>query len=522
MKRTSILVALLALSLSCRPQGAEVNNPTPDQNENTNTNTDTNEANQNATATPQEEVVALVFPKEEFRKNQPAAGEPRDFKTPSLEQFKLKNGIEVYLLERHLYPTVSMQLVFEGGSINDPANKTGLAGVCMGLLSQGTETLDKVAFEEALADLASSIGSFAGNDQQYVTMSTLKKNLDPTLDLWVDTLMRPGMRQEDFDRDIKRTLTSIEQAKSSPGAIASRLFSSILYGEKHPFGRIRTKESISAITLNDCKQYVSTYLKPQGAKLYVLGDITRAEVEEKIGGKLAAFKGKPKASAKPGKLSPRKGKIFFVDVPGAAQSVVLMTHEGPKRKAPDYFATTLMSSVLGGGFSSRINMNLREQHGYAYGAFGGFFYDRNAGAFFVQASVRSDVTKESIQEIFKELKKMREEGATEAELLREVEGEILSLPSQWSTGNQTLGTFRNLLYYGLPLNYYDGYVDGLQKVTLEDIKKAAKSYVRPDDLKILVVGDGASVLPKLEELLASGEIGKGDIVKLDSDGNVVK
>jgi zinc protease len=464
----------------------------------------------------------MFFPEDEYRKVQPAAQSPRDFKAPSIEQFKLANGLEVYLIERHQLPIVSAQLTFEGGSRNDPEKKVGLANLCMSTMGEGTATLDKVAFEEALADLASSVNTFAAGDQQSISFNSLSKNVDATLDIWADVLLKPGLRQADFDRLQKQLVVGIERQKKDPQSIARRLLNSIVYGTAHPSGRIETEAGYKAITLKDCQTYIKDYIKPTGTKLYVLGDITKAQLEEKFGKKLETFKGKPKAAAKLVAPKPRDGRIFFVHVPKAEQSSVYLVSFGPKRQDPDFFANSMMASILGGGFSSRINMNIREKNGFAYGASGGFSYDRDNGVFFASGSIRTDVTKQAIIEIINEVNGMRDAEVTDEELNREKNGTILSLPTRWSTGFRILGTIQGLVYFKLPLNYYDSFVAGVQKVTKADVLASAKKNVDVSKLQVLVVGDKEKVLPGLEELMKEKKLGEGKLVILDADGVVQK
>jgi zinc protease len=384
-------------------------------------------------------------------------------------------------------------------------------------MSDGTTKLDKIAFEEALADIASNVNSDAGADRHEVSMSALSKNLEATLDLWADSLLRPGMRQDEFDRSIKRRIAGLTQLKGSPAGVAGRLAGSVVYGPQHLHGRFATEQSYRALGLDDCKKFVAEHIKPQGSNLFVVGDISRAELTAKLAARLAGWTGKPKLAARPGKPQPRKGKLFFVDVPKAAQSVVQILALGPPRKAPDFQPTSIMSGILGGGFTSRINMNIREKHGYAYGASGGFAYTREGSTFRASGSVRTNVTKESIQEMLKEIRGLASGEPTDDEVVREKDGRILALPARFATGGQTLGAFRELVYFDLPLDYWDSYVARVKAVDKAAVKKAAVKHLHPRDLQILVVGDGKTVLPKLEELVASKEV-PGPIVVLDPDG----
>jgi predicted Zn-dependent peptidase len=416
----------------------------------------------------------------------------------------------------------------------------------MAMMSEGTEKLDKLAFSEALADVASSVGSYAGSDTQGVSMSTLSKHMDVTFGLFVDTLRTPGFRATDLERMIKRRLEGLKQAKGNPEAVAGRVSGPVLYGETHPFGRITTEASLQAITLDDCKAYHAAQLKPQGARLFVVGDLTAAQIRERFDGPaLAGWKGKAPALPKLKKPAKAQARIYFVHVPGAAQSQIALAHFGPLRNAPDFFATSLMASILGGGFTSRINMNLRENKGYTYGARGGFNYSRQFGTFTASASVRTDATYQSLLELLREVRSLErnEVPATDAEMERERAGATLGLPSRFATAAASLGMFRSLVYFGLPLDYWTSYSAKVEKVTPAQVKAAAKKHLKSDEAVYIVVGDGDATMivraadgkdvplevdgkkltlrEALAKLAADGTLGKGGLLTLDTDGKPI-
>lgn len=492
------------------------------------------------TAQPQQ----LQFPEEEFRATQPVAGPPRPFRLPVMKPFTLKNGVKVYLVEQHTLPIISVDLNFEGGSLIDPPGKEGLASVCMSMLTEGTEALDKIQFSEALGDIASSVGSYAGDDTHGVTFNTLSKHLDATFTLFSDSLQKPGFRQSDFDRMISRRIEGVKQSKGNPASVAARVSGAVLYGLAHPFGAVNTEESLKAIKLDDCKALAKKWLQPGGAKLFVVGDLTEQQVRDYFDGpRLASWKGKlPPAPTLAAPKAP-KGRIFFVNVPNAAQSQVSMMHFGPKRTAPDYFANSMMAAVFGGGFSSRINMNLREDKGYSYGARGGFSYSKQYGTFAANASVRTDSTYQTLLEIDREVKDLvkAKRPVLAEELEREKQGAILGLPGRFSTGQSALGQYRGLVYFGLPMDYYNTFVDKVGKVTEAQVKASAQKQLKPASAVYVVVGDGnAKVIVRnpdtkkdepykkdgkeltlreaLVDLAARGDVGAGGFVELDADG----
>lgn len=503
------------------------------------------------TATPQD----LQFPNEDFRASQPPPGDVRPFKFPKVKPFALKSGVQVYLVEQHNLPIVSMQLEFDGGSLTDPKGKEGLAGVCMQLLTEGTEKLDKIQYSEALADIASSVSASASDDAVHLSMSTLSKHLDATFALFVDTLRTPGMREADFKRLIKRRVEGVKQARSTPANIPGRISDTILFGAAHPRGAVTTETSLQAITLDDCKHLATSYLKPQHAKLYVVGDQTEAEIRARFDGPLlAGWKGAgPKIAALPA-AKPMKGRIFFVNVPSAAQSQVWMMAMGPKRNAPDYFDTTIMAGVLGTSFSSRINMNLREDKGYTYGARGGFNYTKQDSELVMSAQVRSDASYQSLLEIAREVDELHggKTPASTDELEREKVGAVLALPGRFATAQAALGMYRSLIYFGLPLDYYDHYVDNVKKVSDKAVGAAAKKHLDTKDAVFLIVGDGDAKMIRhnpnaeknapastrdlpyekggkqvtlreaLVDLAKEGGVGAGGFVELDADGVPLK
>jgi zinc protease len=493
----------------------------------------------------------LEFPNEDFRAHQPAAAAPRPFRLPPVKPFALENGIKVYLVEQHNLPIVSMDLNFDGGSMTDPKGKDGLASVCMAMLTEGTEKLDKIQYSEALADVASAINAYATDDSQGVGLASLTKHLPATFALFADTLRTPGLRQSDLDRMLKRRIEAVKQARGNPTAIPNRVTGPILYGPSHPFGTVVTEASLGAITLDDCKKQLATWLQPKNARLFVVGDLTEQQLRDAFAGSpLAQWKGSaPKPPTLPApKMLP--GRIFFVHVPNAAQSTVMMLEYGPQRTAPDYFANTIMSSVFGGSFTSRLNMNLREDKGYSYGARGGLSYSKLYGTLTASAPVQADSTYQTLIEIVHELGDLAtaKKPITKDELEREKLNATLALPGRFATAQAALGQYRGLVYYGLPLDYFNSYVDRVNKVTEAEVKQSAAKHLRPAQAVILVVGDGDAKMivddpnqPKdkrrvpylkngtqvtlreaLVDLAAKGDVGPGGLVELDADGHVVR
>jgi zinc protease len=480
------------------------------------------------TAPPQAEATALlsdgsaiVWPDEEHRYTRPKPRPPAELQIPPIETFRIEPGIDVYLAPRPSLPTVTMWLSFPTGSVGDPKGRAGLTSTCVALLEEGTAALDKVEFAEREADLASNVWASAESESINVGMSSLVRTLEPTLDLMVEMLRKPGLRQADLDRIRSRRLAALAQTKAAPGSLARRLWDSVVYGPNHGHGRLTTPASYRAIKLAHCRRLVQS-LRPGNARLFVAGAITRDDIVRLLEPRLAGWTGTtPEAPQLPA-ATPRKGTIFFAHVAGAAQSQIYVGHPGPSRLAADYEASRLMASILGGSFSGRVNMNIREDKGFAYGARARFSYTKQLGTFVATTSVRSDATEASLRELAKEIQRIRSSPVADDELQRERQAELLSLPADFSTARKMLGTYASLVFYGLPLDYYDGFVQRIEAIDRAAVQDAAAKNLRATDFKVLVVGDGAVIRAGLEKIAADGIFGTEGVVQLDGDGNVVQ
>jgi predicted Zn-dependent peptidase len=464
-----------------------------------------------------EPVPNLTWPDEPFRATAPAPAPIAELKLPSVENFKLANGLDVYLVPQTKLPTVTMSFEFDMGGVDDPKAKTGMTSICMDLLDEGTKKYETAAFEEKQADHAVNVSSFGSGESSGINVRALKSELGPALDLMAEMLQEPGMRQTDLDRIKERRKASLLQSKASPGPIAGRLFGSLVWGENHPYGRIETEKTIDGVSLADCSKVIGK-LKPGGARLWVTGMITQDELKEALGSRLPTWKGKAPARAKIAAAKPRLGTVFFVHVKDAAQSSIYVGHPGPRRTDPDYEATDLMMEILGGSFSSRINMNLREDKGYTYGGRAGIGYRRAGGSFSASSSVRTDVTGPALREVIKEIVTMRAGDPTPEELRRVQEGALLALPAEFATPSDTLFAFQRLKFYDLPLDWYAGFQQRVRAVDTAAVRKAAEKHLRAQDFVVLVVGDASKVLPDLDAIATEKLFGKGGVVVLDADG----
>ncbi|MGH1346916.1 MAG: M16 family metallopeptidase [Nannocystales bacterium] len=462
---------------------------------------------------------AVVWPDEQFRYQQPQPQQPRELNVPPAQRFELDSGLDVVLVSRTDLPTVSMWMSFPTGSVSDPKGKRGRTSLCMSLMSQGTAKLDKIAFEEKQADLAVSVWANSGSERVSTGVSSLARTLEPALDLWIEMLRDPGMREDDLKRLVSARKASLAQNRAAPRNLARRLWPSVVMGPEHPYGRLTTERDYTSISRKDCQKFASG-LGLENATLFVAGAMTKQQVIDSVGSRLSDWKGATTVPDTPSAPAPRKAAVYFADVPGAKQSQLYVGHPGPMRTADDYEANRLNAAILGGSFSGRVNMNLREDKGFAYGARARFSYYKHAGVFAMTSSVRGDATADALGELLFELRRMRTEPVSTEELAREQDAAIASLPALFDTSRQLLSTYASLSFYGLPLDYYAGFVGRISDQGIADLRTAARNNLNDSQLSILVVGDGEAVLPSLQALADKESL--GPVVMLDPDGHVVK
>lgn len=462
------------------------------------------------------------FPDSPHRAHQPPLGPPAKLQLPPVERFALPNGLEVLLVTRTTLPTVQIALDFPGGSQLDLPGQEGVTSLCTALAGESTRKLERLAFREALADLAANVATWASRDAMGVSLTVLKRNLAPALELWTDVVRNPGMREIDLAQLLAQRKAAIVQSKGSVGGVASRLQPVVAWGLTHPYGRPTTEKSLEATTVPLCQALWSQRIAPKGARLFVVGDVTRQELTASLTPLLGDWKGQ---TPTPNPIAPslfHPHDLVIFDVPGSAQSAVQVMHPGPKRQDPEYPAISLMAAILGGGFASHINMNLREVHGWAYGARGGFDYQPHQSSWIAAASVRTDATGSALAEMLKEMMLMRDVSPTTAELERERDGKIAALPAKWATSDAILSSLRELEYYHLPLDDDARLPKKWRATQGKQVQSMAKKLLMPENSAVLVVGDLAKVLPQLQPLLNPGGILAGwKLVHVDADGHAV-
>ena len=442
----------------------------------------------------------------------PKAADTGEPPLPRAQSFKLGNGLNVFFVEQNSVPFVSASLVVRTGSDASPADKAGLANFAVSMLNQGTTTRSSIQLVEDAAQIGATIGVNSTFDASTISVSSLPGHFNTALGLLADVALHPSFPVAEVERQRSGRIATLAQRRANLDNVATAVMSSALYGPKHPYGlnEIGTVESTRNITREELQAFWSEYFVPGNAALVVAGAIKLSELRRAVE---ASFGGWPQGSAKPVRVDkpvPTKSRLVIVDRPGSPQTQLRVAGVGVPRSSPDFVSLRVMNDILGGLFSSRINLNLRETHGYTYGARSQFVFRRGAGPFQVGSAVRTDVTLPAIQEIFKELHKMLETRVTDEELRLAKESFSRSLPSAFGTTENTVASISNMFIYGLPPDYFVTLPDHIRAVTVADVQAMAKRYVRPETMVVVAVGDRAKIAPPLEALLGPAEIRDAD------------
>ena len=454
------------------------------------------------------------------RTKPPALPPPPALKLPAVQTTTLANGLTLAVVEMHKVPVVDVQLLVDAGAARDPSAAPGLATFTATMLQQGAGARSALDVADEAAFLGAQLGTGASFDGASASIHAPKRRLAAALDLLADVVLRPSFADSEITRQRDLRAAQLVQQRDEPVAVANIAFPAIVYGREHPYGHpLNGTDSATARLARDgVAEFYRTYYRPNGARLLIVGDVTLAEARRLAAaqfggweaGDVPAFPSPPAPSAAAART------VYLIDKPGAAQSVVRIGHVGPMRTTPDWFALEVLNTIVGGAFTSRLNQNLRETHGYTYGAFSQFVPRRLTGAFVALASVVTAKTDSSLMEFLKELRRIREEPVAPAELAKAKAYLTLGLPGDFETTGGAATRFRELLAFGLPLDYYDRYVERINAVTATDVQRVARQYIDPDHFDIVVVGDKSQVEAGIKAL------NEGPIVYRDLWGQEIR
>ncbi|MGI8639995.1 MAG: M16 family metallopeptidase [Pyrinomonadaceae bacterium] len=449
----------------------------------------------------------------------PKPGPNPKFALPAIQKSKLTSGLEVWTVRQPELPIVAMNLVLKSGGTLDPSEKSGVASMTASLLDDGTKTRSAVQIANQLQSIGAFLGTGSGWDSANVSMQTLTKNFDRAMDIFADVVVNPTFPGDELEKYRGRLLTTFQQRKDLPNSISDVVYNKVLYGKTHPYSKQLSGDvvSVKGISRGDLVDFYEANYRPNNAVLIVVGDVDQKTLMPKLEKSFAGWKatGDVKAFDVPEAMMMEKAGIYIVDKPGAAQSVVSIGQVGVARNSPDYIPLQVMNTILGGGFTSRVNMNLREEKGYTYGARTGYSFRRGAGPFSASADVQTAVTKESVAEFMRELRGIRGEiPVTQRELEYNKQSLIRRFPSGFETTGQISNQLANLVIYNLSDTYFNDYIQKVNAVTIEEVNRVANRYLSPDKMAIVVVGDRKTIEPGLRELGLP-------VMILDTEGNSV-
>lgn len=440
----------------------------------------------------------------DWTKPPPPTTEPK-FVPPVAKRSKLKNGMQLLVIENHALPIVSMSLLIPGaGAAQDPNGKGGLASFTADLLDEGAGDLTAIQIAEEQDRLGAAIRPYVGIDAAGVSVSTLTKTLDPTLDLIAKIITRPKFDQKEFDRVKGDRMTSLELRRDRPREVVGLMLNAALYGLESAYGHpsTGTREKFKAIGVADVKGFYKQHWNPATMTLVVVGDFDTAALQKKLDASLGAWKAAGAKKFAPPTIKPAKlGKrLLLVDRKAAAQSDVRIGLVGLDRKDKRYYSFEVLASTLGGGFTSRLVQRLREQLGITYGARAGMDYRLATGPFIIATAIVTPETATGLTEIMKMLDTLASEDVPAEELEKSKQNLIRALPSSFGTNAATAGTFADLALHGLPDDYYATYADNIAKVTAADVKSVAANVTPSKNMVISIVGDMSKIREGVDKL----------------------
>lgn len=431
------------------------------------------------------------------RTKPPAPGPTPALTLPAPQKFTLANGLRVWLLEQHEVPLVQANLVVLSGASADVPGQFGAAAMTAAMLDEGAAGKAALAIADEVEFLGATLSTSASFDASAVRLSTPAAKLGDALGLMATVALTPDFPTEELERLRTERLTGLLQARDDPASLVGLAFPRLLFGPEHRYGTSAggTEASLKALGVPELKTFHRSHYRPDNAVLIVVGDTTPAALRPLVEARFGAWKAEgPAAPPFPVRASPQPGKrqIFLVDKPGAAQSQIRIGLVGVPRSTPDYIALDVLNTVLGGSFTSRLNMNLRETHGYSYGAMSRFDMRRAAGPFFATAGVQTDKTADALKEFFNELNAILRPVPAD-ELARFRNYAALGFAGEFETSSQLAGKLEEVAVYGLPDDVFSTYVGAVQAVTSADLTRVAKQYLLLDRMAVVVVGDRATI-----------------------------
>jgi zinc protease len=456
------------------------------------------------------------------RSKLPAVGDAVPLSLPPLQRATLSNGLKVALAERHEAPVIQLSLIVDAGHAADSLAKPGTSNLALAMISNGTKSRNSLQIAARAEALGAEIGAGSTLDTSYISLNAITAELPDSLELFSDILLNPTFPTPELKRLQAQSIAAIRQQKAQPRGLASRLFPKLVYGEGHaysnPFSGTGSEESVNSLTVDELRAFYHRWVRPDNATLLIVGDTTLKQIqpllERRLGGWKRPDEPLPVKQLAPVAL-PLQPRIFLVNRTGAEQSLLFAVHLAPPRSDPDNIAFETVDTVLGGSFISRLNMNLRQDKHWSYGAGTSLIDAKGQRPFVVSALVQTDKTAESMQEMLKELRGLiTTHPATDTEIQAAKQTLVLTLPGSNETAREVASSYADILAHGLPDTYLNEFVGKVQALTAAGLQAAASRLIHPEALTWVVVGDLAAIEAPVRKL------GLGEVKVLDADGTV--
>ena len=444
------------------------------------------------------------------RSNKPQPGNKINFDPPHFHKFKLNNGLEVYFISKTELPIVRINLVLNCGSRCDPVNLKGLTNLVSMCIDEGAGEYNALQLSDEIDLIGAHFSVYSDDDSIYITLQVLAEHFDKGFDLFKKVLLSPHFNEKDFEREKRKVLTRLIQFRDEPDYLANTAFEFLLFGKDDPYASPIPgfDTTVNSISNNDLKNYYSSYFGAENAAIVVVGNIN----ENKLRSSLNIFSDEWNSNVKQmvfqSELNLSDKKLYIVDKKDSVQTEIRIGHLTSKRNEEDYYNKLMFNLVLGGQFTSRINLNLREKHGYTYGASSRFNYYKDAGIFNVSTSVGIENTTNALHEIFSELEEIKK-GVSEEELQFAKSSIIRKFPANFESYGQVASNFVGKIIYGLADDYFETYIEKIKSVKLQDVNEAADKSILTGSLVTVLVGD----YKKISEQLKTDKY--GEIVKLN-------
>lgn len=449
--------------------------------------------------------ITVVAQQAPDRSHPPQLGPAPALHLPAIQKRQLANGLPVWIVELHEVPVVQMNLVVLSGSADDPPRRFGIANMTASMLQDGAGSRSALEIADAIDYLGADLTTTSGVDSSVVRLHVPVARLADALPIMSDVALRPTFPKDELERLRAQRLTSILQARDDASTIVSVGFSRVLYGATHRYGTpmFGTAETIKTFEPDDLRAFYTSAYRPNNAALLAVGDITPDKLmpllESSFGTWKPATSSGQTAQTLPKVDEPKTREVYIIDKPGAPQSQIRIGWIGVPRSTPDYFPLIVMNTVLGGSFSSRLNTNLREKHGYTYGASSSFDMRASAGPFAAGAGVQTDKTAEALKEFFNELNGILQPIPAD-ELARAKNYVALRYPGGFETTGDISRRLEDAVVYHLPDDYFTQYVQNIQAVTSADVQRMAQKYIQPGRFAVVVVGDRKAIEPGIHAL----------------------